>query len=96
MIKSIYTVAAAFIAAGIVSLPSLAPQVQAAAPAPVVKADRLDARPVGGTCAEQAWPYYDAACLRDARNPLGKARQVRIVYIDRLPQQDAGATLAAR
>ena len=96
MIKSIYTIAAALIAAGIVSLPSLSPQVQAAAPAPVVKADRLDARPAGATCVEQAWPYYDAACLRDARNPLGKARDVRVVYIDRLPQQAASTAVASR
>ena len=31
----------------------------------------------------QSWPYYEASCLQDDRQPDGKARVVRIVSIDR-------------
>jgi hypothetical protein len=46
---------------------------------------RLMSRPPGRSCAEQAWPYYESQCLRDARQPGGHARAVRIVSTDRLP-----------
>jgi hypothetical protein len=42
-------------------------------------------RPIGRPCAEQTWPYYERQCLRDARQPGGRARVVRIVSTDRLP-----------
>ena len=86
MIKCISTIAAALIAAGILSLPNLSPPVRAEAPALGVKGDRLDARAIGTACSQHEWPYYEANCLRDARNPLGVARQVRVVSADRLPQ----------
>ena len=38
-----------------------------------------------------AWPYFEASCLRDTRNPFGKAREVRIVSTDRLTSV-AGST----
>jgi len=85
MIKSAYVIAAMFIAAAIVGLPSLSPQVQAHAPVPDVKTDRLDARPLGSACSQREWPYFDTGCLRDAKNPHGIARQVRMVSTDRLP-----------
>jgi hypothetical protein len=86
MIKCISTIVAALVVAAIMSLPSLSPPVQAHAPMPGVKSDRLDARALGTACSKHEWPYYEADCLRDARNPLGTARQVRIVSVDRLPQ----------
>ena len=55
-----------------------------------MKADRADMRPLAGKCSENAWPYFEASCLRDTRNPFGKAREVRIVSPDRLTQ--AGRT----
>ena len=39
-------------------------------------------RPLAGACSQKAWPYFEAACLRDARNPYGEARQVRVVALD--------------
>jgi len=72
-------VAAALIAAGITLAPSLSLEVEAGAPAPDGKSDRADMRPVGDDCSEKTWPYVEAACLRDARNPLGQAREVRFV-----------------
>jgi len=32
----------------------------------------------------QNWPYYEQGCLRDSRQPDGKAKAVRIIAIDRL------------
>ncbi len=93
MIKSVYAIAAALIAAAIVALPSLSPQVQARAPALGAKGDRVDGRPLGTACSRREWPYFEAACLRDAKNPFGEARQVRMVSTDRLPQLAESAPL---
>jgi hypothetical protein len=80
MIKPLYAViAAAIIAAAFLSFLSLAMQVQANASVPNAKADRADARPLGTQCSQKGWPYFEAACLRDVRNPYGQARSVRIV-----------------
>jgi hypothetical protein len=86
MRNTIYAViAAAIIAACITLAPSLTPQVDAAAaPAPGVKSDRADARPLAADCSEKAWPYVEASCLRDTRNPLGQAREVRFVPLDKM------------
>jgi hypothetical protein len=95
--KSIYAVAAAAaIAAVLVMLPSLSPQVQAHGPAFGVKTDRVDARPLGDECSQREWPYFEAACLRDPRRPFGQARQVRIIPLDRLPAVDNGTAVASR
>ena len=75
--------AAAFGAALVVSLPGFSPEVEARTPPPMVKGDRLDIRPVGPTCSEQAWPYYEANCLRDLNRPDGQGRTVRMVTTDR-------------
>ena len=98
MRKTFYAVvAAAFIAAGLTLAPSLSWQVEAgASPAPGVKSDRADARPLAGDCSEKAWPYMEASCLRDARNPYGQAREVRFVPLDNAPRPAAKAALAAR
>jgi hypothetical protein len=86
MLKTIYAIAvAASVAASLVAFPSLSAQVQARASMPGAKADRADSRPLAAACSQYAWPYYEATCLRDARNPLGQAREVRMVLSDRLP-----------
>ena len=85
MLKTIYAIAAAAIVAGaFVAFLSLAMQVEANAHVPGPKGDRADIRTLAGDCSQRAWPYFEAACLRDARNPYGVARQVRIVSTDRL------------
>jgi hypothetical protein len=94
--KTIYAVtAAAAIAAVLVALPSFAPQVQAHGPVLGAKGDRIDARPAGDKC-EHEWPYFEAACLRDARHPFGQAREVRIIPLDRLPNAGQNTTVASR
>jgi len=97
MLKTVYAVAvAAIVAAGFVAFPSLSPQVEASAPAIDGKSDRADTRPLAGDCSQHAWPYFDAGCLRDARNPLGQARQVRFVPLDRRPTTIDTSTVAVR
>jgi len=103
MRKSAYTVAAALIAAAIVSLLSLfSPEVQARAPEePVaevvaVKGDRLDMQHLGSDCSQREWPYFETGCMRNARDWAAPVRQPRMVSVDRLPPQNSGAVVAAR
>jgi hypothetical protein len=84
MIKTAYAVAVAAIAASVfVAFLSLSPQVGASAPTIGAKGDRADIRPLGTECGEAAWPYFDAACTRDARMPLAQPRDVRVVVPER-------------
>jgi hypothetical protein len=81
MIKTAYAIAVSAIAGFLfVAFPSLSPQVGASAPIVGAKGDRADIRPLGVECGQKAWPYYDAACMRDARMPLLiQPHDVRIV-----------------
>ena len=85
MLKTAYAVvAAAFIAGCLVLSPSLSPQVEASSVVQGAKVDRADTRPLANECSRRGWPYFEAACLRDARNTYGEARPVRFVSSDRL------------
>ncbi len=96
MLKTVYAMAAAaIIAACLVLAPSLS-QVEAGAPSATGKADRADARPLAGDCTEKAWPYMEASCLRDTRNPQGLAREVRFVPMDRSRRPLARPVVASR
>jgi len=65
MIKALSAIAiVAFIAAALTLLPGFAPQVEAAVPVTLTKGDRLDIRPIGKDCSQQAWPRFEASCLR--------------------------------
>jgi hypothetical protein len=84
MLKSVYAIAAAaIVAAAFIATLSLTQPVEARGAVLGAKADRADLRPLAGACSQNAWPYFEAVCLRDARNPYGQARQVRIVSTDR-------------
>ena len=84
MIKTIAAIAVAALAAGtFVAFPSFSPQVEASAPVLGAKGDRADLRPLGTECGQKAWPYFEAACTHDARNPLIAPREVRFVTADR-------------
>jgi hypothetical protein len=78
--------AAALGAAVVMALPGFSPAVEAGTSDPIVKTDRLDHRPLGSECTEQAWPYFGANCLRDRTQANGQARMVRLVTTDRLPK----------
>jgi len=82
--KIIPAVAAAAIgASAVMALPGFSPEADASTPPKVVKSDRLDQRPVGAECSPQAWPYYEAKCLRDRTQGGGEARTVRLVSVDK-------------
>ena len=67
MIKALSAIAiAAFVAAALTVLPGFAPQVEASVPPALAKADRLDIHSVGPDCSQQAWPNFEASCLRTA------------------------------
>ena len=85
MIKTISAVAiAAFVAAALTVLPGFAPSVEASVPQPLAKSDRLDIRTVGKDCSQQAWPNFEASCLRQA-GTKANIREARLVTGDRTP-----------
>ncbi|QWG21154.1 hypothetical protein KMZ93_13930 [Bradyrhizobium sediminis] len=85
MIKAFSAIAiAALMAAGLTILPGFAPQVEASVPQALAKGDRLDIRPVGTSCSQQAWPNFEASCLRVAGKKT-MIREARLVTADRTP-----------
>ncbi len=44
----------------------------------------------GETACAESWPYYEVSCIRDDRQPDGRARAVRIVSIERTTQSGHG------
>jgi hypothetical protein len=86
MIKTLSAVAiAAFVASALTVLPGFAPQVEASVPQALAKADRLDVRAVGKDCSQQAWPNFEASCLRVAGTKAAPIREARLVTADRNP-----------
>ena len=85
MIKALSVVTvAAFTAAAPTVLPGFAPTVEASVPQALAKADRLDIRVVGKDCSQQAWPNFEASCLRAAGSKM-LIRDARLVSADRTP-----------
>ncbi|MCV0387536.1 MAG: hypothetical protein K5821_14130 [Nitrobacter sp.] len=81
MIRAVSAIAiAAFIAAALTILPGFAPQVSASTPVPLAKGDRLDIRPTGATCSQQAWPNFQTSCLRSAGSKT-VVREARLIVI---------------
>jgi hypothetical protein len=84
MIKAISAIAvAAFVAAALTILPGFAPQVEASVPVALAKSDRLDVRPAGRDCSQQAWPNFEASCLRSATTKAAPIREARLVTAER-------------
>lgn len=90
MIKTITAIAAAaLVAALLIVLPGIAPEVSANTPdrpgtqQMAAKSDRLSVHPAGEACSPRAWPYYDQNCSFEARWS-GEKRTVRVVTTDRL------------
>jgi hypothetical protein len=79
---------AAAVAGAFTIMPGASDKVVASAPLNSGKGDRLDIRPLGTQCSEQAWPYFEASCLRDRRAALGQAKAARIVTADRVAVSD--------
>jgi hypothetical protein len=51
--------------------------VEAGVPQALPKADRLDIHPVGRDCSQQAWPNFEASCLRVAGTKATNIREAR-------------------
>jgi hypothetical protein len=89
MIKAISAISfAALIATALTILPGFAPKVEASVPQALAKGDRLDIRTVGKDCSQQAWPNFEASCLRVAGAKSGTQsliREARLVTADRTP-----------
>ncbi|WP_322516990.1 hypothetical protein SR870_05345 [Rhodopseudomonas palustris] len=84
MIKALSIVAvAAFMAAALTLLPGFAPRVEASVPVALAKGDRLDIRPLGTSCSEQAWPNFEPSCLRNAAARTAPVREARLVTAER-------------
>jgi hypothetical protein len=84
MIKALSAIAvAAFVAAALTMMPGFAPQVEASVPVALAKSDRLDIRPVGRDCSQQAWPNFEASCLRSATTKAAPIREARLVTAER-------------
>jgi hypothetical protein len=85
MIKALSAIAfAALIATALTILPGFAPTVEASVPQVLAKGDRLDIRTVGKDCSQQAWPNFEASCLR-AAGTKSMIREARLVTADRTP-----------
>jgi hypothetical protein len=89
MLSTAYTPISASVLAGLIAgawivLPLTSDTVVASAPLNSGKGDRLDIRPIGTQCSQQAWPYFEANCLRDSRMVMGQAKPARVVTADRL------------
>jgi len=85
MIKALSAIViAALVGAALTVLPGFAPQVEASVPKALAKSDRLDIHPIGRNCSQQAWPNFEASCLRVAGTKT-VIREARLVTADRTP-----------
>jgi hypothetical protein len=85
MIKALSAItAAAFIATALTVLPGFAPSVEASVPQALAKGDRLDIHTHGKECSQQAWPNFEASCLR-VSGTKSIVREARLVTSDRNP-----------
>jgi hypothetical protein len=85
MIKALSAIAiSACVAAALTLLPGFAPTVEASVPQPLAKSDRLDIRTIGKDCSQQAWPNFEASCLRQA-GTKSNIREARLVTANRTP-----------
>lgn len=85
MLKALSAIAlSACVAAALTLLPGFAPTVEASVPQALAKSDRLDIRTIGKDCSQQAWPNFEASCLRSA-GTKANVREARLVTADRTP-----------
>jgi hypothetical protein len=77
-------VAAAAIVGGATVLSGASEKTSVTVPITSGKGDRLDIRAIGPDCSKQAWPYYEASCVKDRREATSQAKPARIVTADRV------------
>jgi hypothetical protein len=87
MFRALSAIAVAAAVAGAVTVfPSLSDSVEARSPAAngvTLDVVSLHAQPLSTECAQQTWPYLETKCLRDDNRPMGQARDVRLVSLDK-------------
>jgi hypothetical protein len=76
-------VAAALVACFFTIITATADQLEDSARVNVVSGDRLGESPISTGCAQRAWPYYEAHCLRDLRPRSEQPKTVRVVTTER-------------
>src|SRR5262245_50067272 len=81
-------------AAVVLVMPGFSPEADASTPPKVVDSKPLDVRLIGKDCTEQAWPYYEAGCLRDHNRANGQAGAV--ADCDHRPRPKVGDQAALR
>jgi hypothetical protein len=64
----------------------IAPSTEVEASTPSAKGDRLNIQRAKDECSGHAWPYYPANCIRDYRQPTGKASHVRLIFAGQSPK----------
>ena len=80
MIKTLYAIVVSAIAAGcFVAFPILSQQVSATQPVQVLAPAAVEAPATVAICSQNAWPYLDAPCLRNAVGESLQTRDVRLV-----------------
>ncbi|MBR1220132.1 hypothetical protein JQ557_19155 [Bradyrhizobium sp. U87765 SZCCT0131] len=84
MIKALSAIAIAAFVTAAIALLCYAPAVEAGVPVALTKGDRLDIRPVGRDCSQQAWPNFETACLRKAGAKTALKVEARVVTTDHL------------
>ena len=85
MIKALSAITiSACVAAALTLLPGFAPTVEASVPQPLAKSDRLDIRAIGKDCSQQAWPNFEASCLRQVGSKV-VVREARLITAPRNP-----------
>ena len=77
-------VAAAAIGGGATVLSGATETASVTVPLTSGKSDRLDIRAAGPDCSKQAWPYYEAGCVKDRRETTSQVKPARVVTADRL------------
>ena len=85
MLKAVSAITiATCVAAALTLLPGFAPSVEASVPQALAKGDRLDIRTIGRDCSQQAWPNFEASCMRRA-GTKSDVREARLVTANRTP-----------
>jgi hypothetical protein len=85
MLKAVSAITiATCVAAALTLLPGFAPTVEASVPQALAKGDRLDIRTIGRDCSQQAWPNFEASCMRRA-GTKSDVREARLVTANRTP-----------
>jgi len=83
MVKSLSALAVLYLmGASVITVPGLAPEVQAGELAVLPKADRLDVRVALPNCATQVWPFLAQSCLHVPESGK-KIMQARLVTAGR-------------